>query len=210
MKISDTGTLSPDDVQARIGKLTASRMGDAMHFLKRGGESEVRRQLKFDILAERLTNIIVPHYVTSYMLHGIEQEPHAKAAYAALTRRTVRPAGFLDHPTIDLFGATPDGFVDDGLVEFKCPTTSTFMSWALSGEVPDEHKPQMIAQAVVTGKPWIDFCAFDPRMPTGRQLFIRRFTPSSEERRRIEEAAVQFLLEVDEMFEQITTIQLIS
>lgn len=210
MKLSDTGTLTADDMQARIGKLTASRMGDAMDFLRSGKESKARQDYKRDLVAERLTNIVVPHFVTNAMLHGIEQEPNAKIAYTAKTDRKIRPGFFLDHPIIDNCGATPDGFVGtDGLIECKCPTTGKYIDWITAGTVPEEHKAQMILQLAVTGKEWVDFVAYDPRMPAASQLFIRRYVPTDEEVRKVEEAAVQFLREVDELFDRISTMELV-
>lgn len=209
MKLSDTGTLTPDDVSARIGKLTASRMADAMDFLKSGKPSKARQDYMRDLVAERLTDIVVPHYVTSYMLHGIEQEPHAKAAYTAATGRIIRPAPFLDHPGIDMCGATPDGFVeDDGLIEIKCPSTGKFLDWIMADEVPDEHKPQMLLQLSVTRKEWVDFVAYDPRMPEWKRLFIRRFQPWPWEIEEIERHAMQFLDEVEALFERISSVEM--
>ena len=100
-----------------------------------------------EILAERLTGDSVRHFVTDAMQWGMEKEAEAKAAYEAETGDFVAEAGFFDHPTIDLFGATPDGLLGrDGLIETKCPTSSTFVVWRLAGAIPDEHKPQMLAQ----------------------------------------------------------------
>lgn len=210
MKLSDTGTLSPDDVAARIGKLTASRMADAMDFLKSGKPSKARQDYMRDLVAERLTDIVVPHHVTSYMLHGIEQEPHAKALYTQVTGRQIRSAPFLDHPVIDMCGATPDGFVEaDGLIEIKCPSTGKFLDWIMAGTVPDEHKPQMLLQLSVTRKAWVDFVAYDPRMPVGKQMFIRRFTPPQNKIAEIENAAIEFLLEVEELFERVTQAEMV-
>ena len=210
MKLSDTGTLSPDDVSARIGKLTASRMADAMDCLKSGKPSKARQDYMRDLVAERLTDIVVPHYVTSYMLHGIEQEPHAKALYMQVTGRIIRPSPFLDHPVIDMCGATPDGFVEaDGLIEIKCPSTGKFLDWIMAGTVPDEHKPQMLLQLSVTRKAWVDFVAYDPRMPVGKQMFIRRFMPAQEELVVVENAALQFLAEAEELFERVTQAEMV-
>lgn len=210
MKLSDTGTLTPDDVAARIGKLTASRMADAMDFMKSGKPSKARQDYMRDLVAERLTDIVVPHHVTSYMLHGIEQEPHAKAAYMQATGRIIRPAPFLDHPAIDMCGATPDGFVEqDGLIEVKCPSTGKFLDWIMAGTVPEEHKPQMLLQLSVTRKSWVDFVAYDPRMPEGKQLFVRRFLPTELEIQAVDVAAIKFLEEVDALFEAITQAEMV-
>ena len=205
MKFSDSGTLSADDIQARIGKLTASRMGDAMAFRKDGKPASERVKYMHEVVAERMTDVLVPHYVNDAMQWGIDNEGAAKETYQLRTGRKIRPAAYIDHPSIEYCGATPDGYVDDGLIEIKCPTTTTYLAWLLSGVVPDQHMPQMGLQMLCTGKRWCDFVAFDPRMPEGRTMFVRRFTPTDEFLASIEAAAKQFLREVDAMFEAITT-----
>lgn len=191
---------------ARTGKLTASRMAAAMAFTKGGKESAERTRLKVELLCERLTGDAFPHVVTEAMRHGQFTEPDAKAAYEAATFNRVIECGFIDHPTIELCGASPDGLIGtDGLIETKCPTTATHVSWLLAGVVPEQHKPQMLLQLAVTGRKWVDFVAFDPRVPQPQQLFIRRFEPTREQIAEVEAAARQFLSELDAMWEQLTT-----
>ena len=206
MKFSDTGTLTADDMQARLGKLTASNMWKAMDYLKSGKESQARRDYAIQLVAERMTGVFVPHYVNDAMQWGIEKEPLAREWYSHKVGKTVFAGQFLDHPEIDLCGATPDGFVDDGLVEFKCPNSSTYIKWKLARTIPDEHWPQLALQLSVTGRPWVDFCAFDPRMPEAQRGFIRRFEREKAQAyiESVEEHARSFLREVDELFEQVT------
>ena len=205
-QIYTVGSLSPDDIQARIGKLTASRMDSAMYFKKNGEPSKERTDYMMELVAERMTDILVPHYVTQAMLHGIEQEPHAKHAYVQATGRQIQHGTFIDHPTIEWAGATPDAFVDpDGLAEFKCPTTTTFLAWVRHGCVPEEHKPQMALQLLCTGRKWCDFVAWDNRMPAGKRLFIRRYKPEADELKKYEDGAKQFLAEAEALFDAVTT-----
>lgn len=190
----------------RTGALTASRMRNAMSFLKNGAESKERSSLKIEILAERLTGNVVPHYVTPAMQHGIDTEPMARAAYEMHTGQLVAECSYIRHPTIADFGASPDGRIGKPLgVEIKAPTTATMIAWRMAGVVPDEHKPQMIAQCVCAGFDAVEFVAFDPRLPKHLQLLILRYTPTQEERDAVETAARTFLQEVDAMFEQLTT-----
>ena len=181
-----------------------------MKRLKNGDDSAERRNLKIEMLAERMTDQIVPKYTNEAMLWGIETEPEAKDVYEEVTGRLITDVGFMDHPVIPFLGASPDGFVDDGLIEIKCPTTSTHLTWAIDGEVPEEHKPQMIVQCLVTGREWCDFVSYDPRVPESYQLFVRRFTPTLDERSEIEAEAVKFLAEVEDMFELITRQEMIK
>ena len=190
----------------RTGALTASRMAAAMSKLKNGADSAERKALKIEVLAERLTGNVVPHFVTPAMQHGIDTEPTARAAYEMMSGQLVSECGFIRHPTISDFGASPDGRISKALgVEIKCPTTAKYLTWRLAGVVPDEHKPQMIAQCVCAGFDAVEFVAFDPRLPQHLQLFVVRYTPTQAERDAVESAAREFLSEVEKMFEQLTT-----
>jgi putative phage-type endonuclease len=195
---------------ARTGKLTASRMRSAMKRLKNGEDSAERKNLKIEILCERMTGDIVDKFVNTAMQWGIEKEPEAKAAYEAKTGRIITDVGFIDHPRIEFCGASPDGFVDDGLIEIKCPNTSTHVGWILDGGIPEEHKAQMTLQAAVTGRGWVDFVSYDPRMPEAQQLLVRRFYPTPAEIAEIEEEAKKFLNEVDVLFDTITRREMIE
>lgn len=195
---------------ARTGKLTASRMRSAIKRLKNGDDSAERKNLKIEILCERMTGDIMDKFVNTAMQWGIEKEPEAKAAYEKATGRIIQDVGFIDHPRIQFCGASPDGFVDDGLVEIKCPTTATHVGWILDGGIPEEHKAQMALQAAVTGRSWVDFVSYDPRMPEAQQLLVRRFYPTAGEIAEIEAEAEKFIAEVDALFETITRREMIE
>jgi putative phage-type endonuclease len=189
----------------RCGKLTASRMADAMDITAKGADSAKRRALKVELLAERMTGDTVPHFVNSFMQWGLEQEPHAKAAYELASGQMILPCGFYDHPQIADFGATPDGLIPDGVIEFKCPQTTTHLTWLLAGGVPEQHRPQILAQLACTGRERAVFVSYDPRIRDERKrLFVAEWTPERAEIEAVKEAAIQFLAEVEMMFQQLT------
>lgn len=199
-------------LEMRAGKLTASRMADAMDFLKNGKPSKARTDYIKELLAERLADASVRHYVSPAMLHGLEFEDEAKRAYETATAdliddpRNHAPLGFFHHPRIENFGASPDGMLGRwGLIEIKCPSTTKFIDWRLDGKVPAEHLPQMLAQLACTGRRFVMFCAYDPRIkdPGGR-LFVRRFEPKPEEIAAVEAAAEQFVSDLEALWEQLT------
>jgi len=193
-------------LSARAGKLTASRMKDALAVLKSGAPAKARSDLIRDILAERLTGESVRHFVNDAMQWGLVKEAEAKAAYEALTGEFIQECGVYDHPRIDMFAATPDGLLGkDGLIETKCPTTPTFVEWVIAGKVPPEHEPQMLCQLACTGRKWVEFVAYDPRVKKRSPLFIRRFMPTAQQIADIEVAAEKFLAEVDAAWEVLTT-----
>ena len=188
---------------ARRGLLTASRIKDALAVLKNGSPSESRRKLMFDLLAERISGYAVDHFVTDAMRHGIENQGPAIEAYQVETGEIVGAEVFVLHPEIDWAGATPDGLVgSDGLLEVKCPTTPKHLAWLMAGEVPEEHKLQMTFQVACTRRQWVDFVSFDPRVPPKSRLFIKRFVPTADEIRRVEDGARAFLDELSAMAEQ--------
>ena len=190
----------------RCGMLTASRMADAMDFLKNRKEGAVRKKLKIELCAERMTDMMCERFVNDAMRWGIETEPFARERYEEITGNLVTKCGFAIHGDIPYFGASPDGLVGaDGQVEIKCPTTQTFIEWVSGGVVPEQHKPQMISQLAVTGRKWCDFVAFDPRIKVeAHQIFIRRFEPPESDIVAVEEAAALFLSELDALFDTIT------
>ena len=194
-------------LDARCGKLTASRMKDAMDFLKNGNPSAKRSDYMRELLAERLTGASMRHFVTAAMEWGTQTEPEAKLMYEEHAKVKLHPADFLEHKTIENFGATPDGFIgSDGLLECKCPTTGTFIEWRLAGVVPEEHKPQMIAQVLCTGRQWVDFFAYDPRIKDAKlNRFLRRYEPTRDELAKVEDHAVRFLDELDRLWEAFVT-----
>lgn len=195
-----------DWLAQRAGKLCASRMRDVLDVRKDGKPAAGRIRLLHEILAERMTGDSVRHFVNDAMQWGLDHEDEAKAAYEAQTGAIIGAAGFFDHPRIDNFGATPDGTLDGGgLIEIKCPTTTTFVQWRMAGVVPEEHKPQMLAQLACTGRRWCEFVAYDPRVRQAEQrLFVRRFTPTADEIAEIEAAAERFLAEVEAMWDTLT------
>jgi exodeoxyribonuclease (lambda-induced) len=180
-------------------------MAAAIAFLKNGNEAAARVDLKMKIVAERMCDAAMDNYVSPDMQWGLDHEDEAKRVYEEISGNVIRPAGFVRHPKIDLFGATPDGFIDhDGLIEIKCPRTTTFLRWMMDGAVPEQHRPQMLAQIACTGRKWCDFMAYDPRIKFGSQYFVLRFEPTPEQIHEVEVAAIQFLREVDAMFERMT------
>jgi hypothetical protein len=116
----------------------------------------------------------------------------------------VMPIGFAVHTYIERFGASPDGFVgDDGLVEIKCPNTSTHIGYMLAGIVPEEYEPQMQTAMACTGRKWCDFVSFDSRLPAHLQLFVRRLYRDDTRIAAIEGEVMQFLAEVDDVLVQL-------
>lgn len=193
--------------EARCGLVTASRCADVIATIKKG-EAASRRNYRTELVVEILTGLPAPRFVSLEMQWGIDQEPFARAAYELDRDLLVETCGFVLHPDIARFGASPDGLVGcDGLIQIKCPNTSTHLSWMLGGVVPVEHAPQMLAEMACTGRAWCDFVSFDPRLPRHLQLFIRRFMRDDNLIATLETEVVHFNAEIESVLSSLPQAQ---
>lgn len=182
--------------EARVGKFTASRAYDATARTKKGWAA-CRDDYLTELVTERFTGEVYPRFETPAMRWGNEQEAFAKAAYAWKARANIEEVGFVEHPTIFMSGASPDGLVgDDGLVEVKCPNSGTHMETLLTEEIDERYQVQMLWQMACTGRAWCDFVSYDPRMPPHLRLFVKRFPRDDARIAELETMAVDFLGEV--------------
>lgn len=163
---------SEDWYAERCGKVTASRVKDLNAKPSKG---KALNALGLTILAERLTGVQKETPTNFVMQWGIDNEPHAIAAYENETGFFVNGTGLIDHPFIEMFGASPDGLVgENGQIEVKCPDTTTHLNTLLTKEVPEEHIPQITSQLACTRREWCDFVSYDPRLEPELQIIIIR------------------------------------
>ncbi len=189
--------------ELRCGHVTASRVGDVIATVKKG-EAAARRNYRMELIYERLTGQPHPQFVSQEMQWGLDHEAEARAAYELFKGVLVDTTGFVLHPTIERFGASPDGLVgDDGLIQIKCPTTKTHLEWLLAGTIPLEHVPQMIAEMSCTGRDWCDFVSYDPRLPEHLQLFGRRYNRDDDVVAAVEKEVVHFNQELDQVLKAL-------
>lgn len=197
---------TPEWFSARLGKLTGSRADKAFDFHKigahKGEPKESAHKLALELAYERTTGNRIEVKPSLSMLWGIEHEDEARLAYIEATGSVVNITGFIDHPSINNFGASPDGLIQSeqdglGILEIKCPNELTHIERILSGIVPKEYKAQMLVEMLCVGAKWADFVDYDPRNILN-PLFIVRYTPSDEDFKNAEKKAVAFLALVDE------------
>lgn len=195
-----------DWYQARLGKVTASRVADVVAKTK-SGYSTSRANYMAELVAERLTGKKGDSYQNAAMQWGTEQEPNARAAYESMQGVLVNETGFVLHPRIPQSGASPDGLVgDDGLVEIKCPFTATHLDFLTGGEIPDKYITQMQWQMACTGRVWCDFVSYDPRLPERMQLKVQRVTCNRQMISDLEQEVTRFLIELDNKVQKLTAL----
>jgi putative phage-type endonuclease len=192
---------------ARLGKVTASRVADVIAKTKTGYGAG-RANYMADLVVERLTGQKASSFSNAAMEWGTEQEPNAKAAYAAKTGILVEDVGFIDHPTVAMSGASPDGLAEDGLVEIKCPNTATHLEYIFDGKPPQKYVTQMQWQMACAGKPWGDFASFDPRLPERLQLLVVRVLRDDDYIKMLEQEVTIFLQELDDKLNKLEKVTL--
>lgn len=189
---------TPEWYAARLGKVTASSVHKVLARTKTGYGAD-RANYLTQLVLERVTGTKADSYTNAAMQWGIDQEPFARAAYEAAKGLLVDEVGFVQHPTIAMAGASPDGLVgDDGMVEIKCPDSKTALEcWLSEDPVESKYFAQMQWQMRCADRAWCDYVVFDPRMPIKAQLFIHRVNRNDTWIKVTEMEVEKFLGEVD-------------
>jgi putative phage-type endonuclease len=187
------------DHEARLGKLTASKIADATAKIKTG-EAASRITYRAQLVAERLTRMPqgVDLYNNKAVQWGNDTEPFARSAFEAETGLLVAECQFVDHADIANAGCSPDGLVGaDAVVEIKCPNTATHIEYLKANSVPSTYRKQILWQLACTKRTKAYFVSFDPRLDAGNQLLVVPFIPTAKEIEELEAEAKIFLAEVD-------------
>lgn len=193
---------------ARLGKVTASRVADVVARTK-SGYSASRENYMAELIVERLTGQKASSFSSPAMEWGIEQEPNARAAYSARTGELVEEVGFIDHASIAMAGASPDGRIGGhNLVEFKCPNTATMLEYLLAAKPPEKYVTQMQWQMACAGAEWCDFVSYDPRLPENLQMLIVRVPRDDKRIAELETEVRKFLAELDEKATKLKELKL--
>lgn len=141
---------TPEWYAARVGRITASRVGAILGFGKFAKREDVMRAMVRAALGAE--SEFTGNDATRY---GETHEADALAAYERVTGCMVEPAGLIVHPLYDWLGASVDGLVGaDGLVEAKAPYRAKYT------EPSEEYRAQMHLQMHCTGRAWCDFAVW--------------------------------------------------
>lgn len=134
---------------------------------------------------------------TPAMAAGRAAEPEARRWYRVERNVEVRQVGFCMADD-RMYGCSPDGLVgEDGCLELKCPLAKTHSLYLAKGEkyeegsplrLPQEYKPQVHGQLIVTCRQWVDFMCY---VPTLKTILVR--VEPNEYTRLLSEALAEFL-----------------
>lgn len=158
---------SDEWLAARCGLLTASEMKLIVtaNTLKPAFNDKERAHL-FELLAQRITRHVEPHYVGDDQLRGHEDEVEARILYAE-RYAPVEDVGFI---TNDRWGFTlgysPDGLVGaNGLIECKSRRQKYQVETITSGQMPADFALQVQTGLLVSERDWCDFVSYSGGLP---------------------------------------------
>lgn len=178
---------------ARCGMLTASEMKLIITPTLKVASNEKERSHLYELLAQRISKHVEPHYISDDMLRGHEDEEDALALYD----KHFAPIDRVGFITNDRWGFTlgysPDALIGrDGLVEIKSRRqkfqVETFITNVATGTVPADFLIQVQTGLLVAERSWCDFVSYSGGMP----LAVIRAYPDDVVQAAIVSAAAAF------------------
>ena len=161
---------SEEWVAARCGLITASEMKLITTPSLKAADNDKSRAHLWELLAQRITRYVEPHYVSDDMLRGQEDEILARAEYA---RRylPVQDMGFITNDKWGFtLGCSPDGLIGDtGMLECKSRRqrfqVETIIEAVSADKAPDDYMLQMQTAMLVAERAWCDFVSYSGGLP---------------------------------------------
>lgn len=198
--IKDIDQGSQEWFAIRYGWITASRFKDVLSNGRGSAPSKTRFSYMYQLAGEALTDMPMETYTNEYMEWGTATEPQARDMYEFQTGNDVDQVTFIRLGNDRKIGCSPDGLIgDNGLIEIKCPKTTTQIETFLSGKMPTVHKAQVQGQLWITEREWCDFVSFDPRINGDASFFCQRIERDEEYIKDLADKCYQFEYELLEM-----------
>lgn len=193
---------SDEWLAARCGILTASEMSRIITPTLKVARNEKASAHLFELLAQRITNYVEPHYISDDMLRGQVDEIEARLLYAK-HYAPVDEVGFITNDEWGFtIGYSPDGLVGDaGLIECKSRRQKFQAETIIAGEMPDDFAIQVQTGLLVSGRQWCDFVSYCGGMP----MATIRVHADDVIQDAIIEAATDFELRMSKMLERYQT-----
>jgi len=196
--IRDLEQGTPEWFAIRLGVITGSKFKDVLS----KGQGKTRKAYLYQLAAEIVTGAAEESFTNQYMQWGTENEPAARSMYEFQNDADVDEVCFIKRD--EAIGVSPDGLVGEyGLVEFKCPKTTTQIETFISGKMPTAHKAQVQGQIWVAEREWCDFVSFDPRIDGEASYCCYRQEKDSEYIKALEEACYLFSDELQTLVKQL-------
>lgn len=190
---------------ARAGRVTGSVAAAVMA----KEDTALKNDLRLRLAVERMTGMpMPPEFSSRHTEHGSLMEPLARVEVERKTRLLFSEAGFL-RDRDKMIGFSPDGYWGrfDGLLEVKCPKSTTHTAYLKAGKLPAAYRWQVVHGMYVTGAGWCVFASFDDRMPDGLQLFTKEVLAKDLPLEEYERELTAFLVSVEALEYELKQLQ---
>lgn len=181
----------------RCGLLTASEMKHIITPAKlQYASNDKERAHLYELVAQRITGYVEPHYIGDDMLRGIADEVEAKILYDK-HYQAVESMGFITNNKWGFtIGYSPDGLVGtDGQLECKSRRQKFQVETILGSIIPPEYMIQLQTGLAVSERKWCDFISYCGGMP----MVTMRVFPDEEMQDAIITAAGTFHQKMENM-----------
>lgn len=157
---------SDEWIAARCGLLTASEMKLIITPTLKIASNDKERAHLYELLAQRFTRYVEPHYISDDMLRGMDDETEARNLYSK-SYAPVQDIGFITNDRWGfMIGYSPDGLVgDDGLIECKSRRQKFQIETIIGGEMPEDYLIQAQTGLLVSEREWLDFVSYSGGLP---------------------------------------------
>ena len=181
----------------KAGKVTGTRFKSLMM----AEATQGYKDLVDDITCELITGKMEETYSNADMEKGIETEPMARAEYESIFETEVKTVGFItpdeDTKYFGWIGISPDGIIEPGMVEIKCPKNKTQLRYIEANRLPLEYVKQVQGQLFVTGLDYCDFMSYVENM----KPFIIRVFPDKELFEEFEKRLDKIIVQIENKIE---------
>lgn len=166
-KIHELSQGTDEWLSLRVGKVTASELGNLLTPLMKQRDGEMPKTYLYTKLAEAYRGTALPGFSSWATEQGQELEARARSWFALEFDgvHNVRNVGFVEHDS-GRCGCSPDALLDDdGGLELKCPETVNHVRYLLDGTLPKDYAAQVHGSIYVTGRPWWKFVSYSKGFP---------------------------------------------
>ena len=186
----------------RLGKITASRMKELLSKGRGTAPSKIAESYMFDLIAEKLTGKPKDFFMNDAMQWGVDTEESARAMYELKHGVDVVEVAFIELD--ENVGMSPDGLVgDDGLLEIKCPNTTTQLKRALTDNYSKDYYAQIQMQLWVSDRQWCDFVSYDPRLECDASYLEQRVLRDEDFIEDMKAKTEKFIVDMNEILNKL-------
>lgn len=126
-----------------------------------------------ELVAEYFSSGERDNYSNKHTERGNDLEPIARSVYELETGRTVEQIGFAEYN--EFVGCSPDGLVEDGMIEIKCVDDKGYFKILLEQEADSGYVWQCQMNMLILERKWCDLIFYNPNYK--KSMVVIRLLP---------------------------------